>query len=120
MVGRGTVRGSHWRGTETGMGGQRGTQGLQPKEEEEEELVEEEVVPFSPFIVPGGHCERVRWLVFINSKGLVYSVILLLGSVFLTVLSVHLNRWWLDRRLGLCLMMLYAIFLLCSVGLQRP
>uniref|UniRef100_A0A4W5QDE3 Solute carrier family 24 member 6a n=1 Tax=Hucho hucho TaxID=62062 RepID=A0A4W5QDE3_9TELE len=48
--------------------------------------------------------------------GLVYSVILLLGSVFLTVLSVHLNRWWLDRRLGLCLMLLYANFLLCSVG----
>ncbi|XP_036825569.1 sodium/potassium/calcium exchanger 3-like [Oncorhynchus mykiss] len=23
------------------------------------------------------------------------------------VLSVHLNRWWMDRRLGLCLMMLY-------------
>ncbi|XP_041700301.1 sodium/potassium/calcium exchanger 4-like [Coregonus clupeaformis] len=61
-----------------------------------------------------------RSVVFINSKGLVYSVILLLGSVFLTVLTVHLNRWWLDRRLGLCLMMLYAIFLLCSVGLQRP
>ncbi|XP_031647229.1 sodium/potassium/calcium exchanger 3-like [Oncorhynchus kisutch] len=45
--------------------------------------------------------------VFINSKGLVCLVILLLGSVFLTVLSVHLNRWWMDRRLGLCLMMLY-------------
>ncbi|CAB1337552.1 unnamed protein product [Coregonus sp. 'balchen'] len=58
-------------------------------------------------------------VVFINSKGLVYSVVLLLGSVFLTVLSVHLNRWWLDRRLGLCLMMFYAIFLLCSVSLQR-
>ncbi|KAL0973855.1 hypothetical protein UPYG_G00212090 [Umbra pygmaea] len=56
--------------------------------------------------------------VFINSKGLLYSVILLLGSVFLTVLSVHLNRWRLDRRLGLCLMMLYALFLLCSVGFQ--
>ncbi|CDQ84103.1 unnamed protein product [Oncorhynchus mykiss] len=58
-------------------------------------------------------------VVYINSKGLVYSVVLLLGSVFLTVLSVHLNRWWLDRRLGLCLMMLYVIFLLCSVGFQR-
>uniref|UniRef100_A0A3P8ZJD6 Sodium/calcium exchanger membrane region domain-containing protein n=1 Tax=Esox lucius TaxID=8010 RepID=A0A3P8ZJD6_ESOLU len=57
-------------------------------------------------------------VVIINSKGLVYSVVLLLGSVFLTVLSVHLNCWRLDRRLGLCLLMLYAMFLLCSVGFQ--
>ncbi|KAL6463887.1 hypothetical protein MHYP_G00282780 [Metynnis hypsauchen] len=53
--------------------------------------------------------------VFINNKGLVYSVILLLASVFLTVLSVHLNGWKLDRRLGLGLMLLYSIFLLCSI-----
>ncbi|TWW74816.1 sodium/potassium/calcium exchanger 3 [Takifugu flavidus] len=53
--------------------------------------------------------------IFINNKGLVYSVILLLASVFLTVLSVHLNHWRLDRRLGLGLLFLYAIFLLCSI-----
>ncbi|KAM6953335.1 sodium/potassium/calcium exchanger 3-like [Aplochiton taeniatus] len=58
-------------------------------------------------------------VVYINSKGLVYSVILLLASVILTVLSVHLNRWKLDRRLGLCLMLLYAIFLLCSIGFEQ-
>ncbi|XP_071754281.1 sodium/potassium/calcium exchanger 3-like [Centroberyx gerrardi] len=53
--------------------------------------------------------------VFINNKGLVYSVVLLLASVFLTVMSVHLNHWRLDRRLGLGLIFLYAIFLLCSI-----
>lgn len=53
--------------------------------------------------------------VSINNKGLVYSVILLLASVFLTVTSVHLNHWKLDRRLGFGLMFLYAIFLLCSI-----
>nr|XP_057942150.1 sodium/potassium/calcium exchanger 3 [Doryrhamphus excisus]XP_057942151.1 sodium/potassium/calcium exchanger 3 [Doryrhamphus excisus] len=53
--------------------------------------------------------------VSINNKGLVYSVILLLASVFLTVTSVHLNRWRLDRRLGLGLLFLYSIFLLCSI-----
>ncbi|XP_022069391.1 sodium/potassium/calcium exchanger 3-like isoform X1 [Acanthochromis polyacanthus] len=58
-------------------------------------------------------------VVTINSKGLVYSVILLLASVTLTVLCVHLNRWRLDRRLGLCLLLLYAVFLLCSVGFER-
>lgn len=31
------------------------------------------------------------------------------------VMSVHLNHWKLDRRLGLGLMFLYAIFLLCSI-----
>ncbi|XP_056140427.1 sodium/potassium/calcium exchanger 3 [Lampris incognitus] len=51
----------------------------------------------------------------INNKGLVYSVILLLASVFLTVASVHLNHWKLDRRLGLGLMFLYAIFLVCAI-----
>ncbi|KAK5864722.1 hypothetical protein PBY51_015941 [Eleginops maclovinus] len=58
-------------------------------------------------------------VVTINSKGLVYSVILLLASVILTVLCVHLNSWKLDRRLGFCLILLYAIFFLCSVGFER-
>ncbi|XP_037323497.1 sodium/potassium/calcium exchanger 3-like [Pungitius pungitius] len=53
--------------------------------------------------------------VSINNKGLVYSVVLLLASVFLTVTCVHLNHWRLDRRLGLGLLFLYAIFLLCSI-----
>ncbi|XP_067257419.1 sodium/potassium/calcium exchanger 3 [Chanodichthys erythropterus] len=53
--------------------------------------------------------------VFINNKGLVYSVILLLASVFLTVLSVHLNGWKLDRKLGFGLLLLYSVFLLCSI-----
>ncbi|KAM4544590.1 sodium/potassium/calcium exchanger 3-like isoform 2-T2 [Odontesthes bonariensis] len=54
-------------------------------------------------------------IVSINNKGLVYSVVLLLASVFLTVTSVHLNHWRLDRRLGLGLIFLYAIFLLFSI-----
>ncbi|XP_069036692.1 sodium/potassium/calcium exchanger 3 [Lepisosteus oculatus] len=56
--------------------------------------------------------------VFINSKGLLYSVILLLASVFLTVLGVHLNHWRLDRKLGLSVLTLYAIFLLCSILIE--
>lgn len=54
-------------------------------------------------------------VVHINNKGLVYSVVLLLASVILTVMSVHLNHWKLDRRLGFGLMFLYAVFLLCSI-----
>ncbi|TSQ81038.1 Sodium/potassium/calcium exchanger 3 [Bagarius yarrelli] len=36
-----------------------------------------------------------------------------------TVLSVHLNRWRLDRRLGLALLGLYSIFLLCSICFEK-
>ncbi|CAL1573614.1 unnamed protein product [Knipowitschia caucasica] len=54
-------------------------------------------------------------VVHINNKGLVYSVVLLLASVLLTVMSVHLNHWRLDRRLGFGLLFLYAVFLLCSI-----
>ncbi|CAL9687411.1 unnamed protein product [Knipowitschia caucasica] len=50
----------------------------------------------------------------LNSKGLIFSVGLLLGSVFLTVLGVHLNKWTLDRRLGLICLMLYSVFLCFS------
>uniref|UniRef100_A0A7N8WMR5 Solute carrier family 24 member 3 n=1 Tax=Mastacembelus armatus TaxID=205130 RepID=A0A7N8WMR5_9TELE len=50
----------------------------------------------------------------LNSKGLIFSVGLLLASVFLTVLGVHLNKWTLDRRLGLMCLILYSIFLCFS------
>uniref|UniRef100_A0A8C5KCH6 Solute carrier family 24 (sodium/potassium/calcium exchanger), member 4 n=2 Tax=Jaculus jaculus TaxID=51337 RepID=A0A8C5KCH6_JACJA len=54
----------------------------------------------------------------INSRGLVYSVVLLLGSVALTVLGIHLNKWRLDRRLGIYVLVLYAIFLCFSIMIE--
>ncbi|XP_063804543.1 sodium/potassium/calcium exchanger 4 isoform X1 [Pseudophryne corroboree] len=54
----------------------------------------------------------------INSKGLVYSVILLLGSVALTVIGVHVNNWKLDRKLGFYVFFLYAVFLCFSVLIE--
>ncbi|XP_038582912.1 sodium/potassium/calcium exchanger 4 isoform X2 [Micropterus salmoides] len=56
--------------------------------------------------------------VMINSRGLVYSVVLLLGSVALTVLGIHLNKWKLDVKLGLYALILYAIFLCFSVMIE--
>ncbi|KAM3842999.1 sodium/potassium/calcium exchanger 3-like, partial [Diretmus argenteus] len=50
----------------------------------------------------------------LNSKGLIFSVGLLLASVFLTVMGVHLNKWTLDRRLGLMCLLLYSVFLCFS------
>ncbi|XP_051578256.1 sodium/potassium/calcium exchanger 4-like [Myxocyprinus asiaticus] len=54
----------------------------------------------------------------INSKGLVYSVVLLLGSVALTVLGIHVNRWRLDFKLGMYVLVLYAIFLCFSIMIE--
>ncbi|XP_062433677.1 ras and Rab interactor 3-like [Rhea pennata] len=54
----------------------------------------------------------------INSKGLVYSVALLLGSVALTVIGIHANKWKLDRKLGIYVLFLYAIFLCFSILIE--
>uniref|UniRef100_A0A8C6IM69 Sodium/calcium exchanger membrane region domain-containing protein n=1 Tax=Melopsittacus undulatus TaxID=13146 RepID=A0A8C6IM69_MELUD len=54
----------------------------------------------------------------INSKGLVYSVALLLGSVALTVLGIHVNKWKLDRKLGIYVLFLYAVFLCFSILIE--
>ncbi|XP_030298303.1 sodium/potassium/calcium exchanger 3 [Sparus aurata] len=50
----------------------------------------------------------------LNSKGLIFSVGLLLASVFITVLGVHLNKWTLDKRLGFTCLLLYSVFLCFS------
>ncbi|XP_072345437.1 sodium/potassium/calcium exchanger 3-like isoform X2 [Scyliorhinus torazame] len=57
-------------------------------------------------------------VVSINSKGIVYSVMLLLASVTLMVLGIHLNKWRLDRRLGVGALFLYAIFLCFSILIE--
>uniref|UniRef100_A0A672SH38 Sodium/potassium/calcium exchanger 4-like n=1 Tax=Sinocyclocheilus grahami TaxID=75366 RepID=A0A672SH38_SINGR len=54
----------------------------------------------------------------INSRGLIYSVVLLLGSVALTVLGIHVNKWRLDFKLGIYVLVLYAIFLCFSVLIE--
>ncbi|XP_067099217.1 sodium/potassium/calcium exchanger 4a [Osmerus mordax] len=56
--------------------------------------------------------------VMINSRGLVYSVVLLLGSVALTVLGIHVNGWRLDLRLGVYVLVLYAVFLCFSILIE--
>ncbi|MBN3304796.1 NCKX3 protein, partial [Amia calva] len=56
--------------------------------------------------------------IHLNSKGLIFSVGLLLASVFLTVLGVHLNKWVLDKKLGFVCLFLYAIFLCFSIMIE--
>ncbi|KAJ8396895.1 hypothetical protein AAFF_G00012180 [Aldrovandia affinis] len=54
----------------------------------------------------------------INSRGLVYSVVLLLGSVALTVLGIHVNGWKLDLKLGVYVIVMYAVFLCFSIMIE--
>uniref|UniRef100_A0A8C6S1Q3 Solute carrier family 24 member 4b n=1 Tax=Neogobius melanostomus TaxID=47308 RepID=A0A8C6S1Q3_9GOBI len=63
-------------------------------------------------------CISYGSVVMINSRGLIYSVVLLLGSVALTVLGIHLNKWRLDFKLGIYVMILYAIFLCFSILIE--
>ncbi|MCI4376342.1 hypothetical protein PGIGA_G00187400, partial [Pangasianodon gigas] len=56
--------------------------------------------------------------IHLNSKGLIFSVGLLLASVFLTVLGVHLNKWTLDKRLGFACLLMYAVFLCFSILIE--
>nr|XP_021399013.1 sodium/potassium/calcium exchanger 3 [Lonchura striata domestica] len=51
----------------------------------------------------------------LNSRGLIYSVGLLLASVFVTVFGVHMNKWKLDKKLGCVCLFLYGIFLCFSI-----
>lgn len=53
-------------------------------------------------------------LVHINSRGMVYSVGLLFASVLLTVLVIHLNKWRLDRKLGIMFSVMYFVFITIS------
>ncbi|KAM4695507.1 sodium/potassium/calcium exchanger 3 [Discoglossus pictus] len=51
----------------------------------------------------------------LNSRGLIYSVALLLASLFVTVCGVHLNKWKLDKKLGITCILLYGMFLCLSI-----
>lgn len=47
----------------------------------------------------------------IHFAGLTYSTLSLLSTVVFLLLSVHLNGWKLDRRLGIILMIWYFLFI---------
>lgn len=55
-------------------------------------------------IAPGSH-------VNVYSKGLTYSTMSLLSTVVFLLISVHLNGWKLDRKLGVILMIWYLFFI---------
>ncbi|XP_071961737.1 sodium/potassium/calcium exchanger 4-like [Antedon mediterranea] len=51
----------------------------------------------------------------INSRGLIYSVLLLFASVAATIITIYCNKWKLDKRVGILLLLFYAVFLTFSI-----
>lgn len=39
-------------------------------------------------------------------------------ALSLQVLGIHLNKWRLDRKLGVCVLALYAVFLCFSIMIE--
>jgi len=56
--------------------------------------------------------------VHINSNGLMYDSVLLLGIVALTVISFHRRNWYLDQHLGVFFLVVYGIFVIVSLLIE--
>lgn len=52
--------------------------------------------------------------VVINSGGVVYSVIMLFGTLMVLYMSIALNNFKLDRKVGAIALITYAIFLVLA------
>ena len=49
---------------------------------------------------------------FFNSNtGLTYSTITLFGTVVILLVSLHINKWHLDKKIGCFLMVIYVLFI---------
>lgn len=57
-------------------------------------------------------------VVLIQSGHIVYTALCLFGTVFVTLLVIHLNKWQLDKRMGCVLLVVYFIFLTVAVLLE--
>ncbi|GAB6026031.1 hypothetical protein CHUAL_012241 [Chamberlinius hualienensis] len=54
----------------------------------------------------------------ISSGGMVYNVTLLFLSIIVTITSIHYARWQLNQRLGIWLILSYAVFLMFSILIE--
>ncbi|XP_068673594.1 sodium/potassium/calcium exchanger 5-like [Montipora foliosa] len=57
-------------------------------------------------------------VVLIHSGHVVYTSLCLFGTVFVTLLVIHLNHWNLDKRSGYMLLVIYLLFLSAAVILE--
>ncbi|XP_015906651.1 probable sodium/potassium/calcium exchanger CG1090 [Parasteatoda tepidariorum] len=59
-------------------------------------------------VEPGSH-------VLVRSRGLTYSTLTLLLTIVFLLLATHLNKWVLDRKYGIILLIWYAIFMMIAI-----
>jgi sodium/potassium/calcium exchanger 4 len=55
---------------------------------------------------------------YINSRGLIYAIILLFLSLLITIYLFHRHHWTLNPQLGYALLLTYAVFLVISGALE--
>eukprot|EP00929_Paragymnodinium_shiwhaense_P009523 TRINITY_DN113723_c0_g1_i1.p1 TRINITY_DN113723_c0_g1~~TRINITY_DN113723_c0_g1_i1.p1 ORF type:complete len:588 (+),score=146.21 TRINITY_DN113723_c0_g1_i1:139-1902(+) len=72
-----------------------------------------------PWMLKTAVIEGLDHRIVIKSPFLTFYVLLLLCMVLLVILSIHLLGWKLNRMLGLCMAMLYVIFLTASVSVEH-
>mmetsp|Transcript_114090 Transcript_114090/g.233467 ORF Transcript_114090/g.233467 Transcript_114090/m.233467 type:complete len:519 (+) Transcript_114090:2-1558(+) len=72
-----------------------------------------------PWIIKTGIIEGGNYKVVIISPYLTFYVLLLLFMVFMTVLSIHILGWTLNKPLGGCMAVLYFIFLITAVSVEE-
>lgn len=53
----------------------------------------------------------LNYLDFLYNTGLTYSTITLFGTVVILLVSLHINKWQLDKKLGFFLMIIYVLFI---------
>ena len=57
-------------------------------------------------------------VVLIHSGHIVYTSLCLFGTVLVTLVVIHLNHWYLDKRAGCILLVIYLFFLSAAVILE--
>ena len=58
--------------------------------------------------------EKVDYIT-VKSRGLTYASITLFATVIILIMSLHFNKWQLDKKLGVFLMVVYVLFILLSI-----
>mmetsp|Transcript_125654 Transcript_125654/g.337227 ORF Transcript_125654/g.337227 Transcript_125654/m.337227 type:complete len:200 (-) Transcript_125654:325-924(-) len=71
-----------------------------------------------PWIIKIGFIEGMNFELLFLSPFLAFYVVLLLGMVLCTVVSIHLMGWKLNKPLGLAMAALYVIFLTIAMVVE--
>lgn len=54
----------------------------------------------------------------VKSSGLTYAVLLLFLAIIATIAMLHLNKWILNRRIGILFLIVYTLFVVLASALE--